>query len=218
MKCRKACSEYGYSLAIASEGSFGPHPYMYFLPADDEILVLLDLENDLEIKVRELTTTTNFSSALLKSWEEVVKFAGSALFPSHALIVRNGQGENEFMHKGINSWDYLEDLASQSFRKYGQVFLETDMRAMHNPTRMSTIEKAARKLADSILRTCPQCAVPGFDVADVVEGLPCELCGAPTKSTLFHVYACQKCSFRQDKMYPNGKTKESPMYCDRCNP
>lgn len=53
-KCRLACQKYGCSLAVASEGSFGPHPTMFFIPANDEILVLLDLENDLEIKARKL--------------------------------------------------------------------------------------------------------------------------------------------------------------------
>ena len=218
MKCRDACAKYDCSLAIASEGSFGPHPYMPFAPADDEILVLLDLENNLEIKVRELTAATNFNGALLKSWEEAKAFAGSVLFPSHGLIARNEPGGSEYLCKGISNWEALQRLVPGVIEKYGQVFLETDMRAMYNPTRMATIGKAARKLADAMLRTCPRCNIPGFDIAEVMEGLPCELCGQPTKSTLLHVYSCQKCSCRQEKMYPNGKQKESPMYCDWCNP
>lgn len=64
IKCMAACELTGCDLAIASEGSFGPHPSMFFAPADDEILVLLDLKNNLEIKARVISTNTNFAGDL----------------------------------------------------------------------------------------------------------------------------------------------------------
>ncbi len=217
-KCTDACRAYNCTLAISSEGSFGPHPYLPFVHADDEILLLLDWENNLEIKVREITTTTNFNGQLLKNRAEVDAFAGKVLFPSHGLILRRDKDATDDLTKGVADIQTLDKLVNIYLSKYGQVYVETDMRAMYNPTRMEVIGRAARKLSDVILRTCPQCNTPGFDVADVVNGLPCELCGNPTKSTLSYIYICQKCHYSEDKMYPKGKTSETPMYCDYCNP
>lgn len=217
-KCIDACAAYGCTLAISSEGSFGPHPYMPFVHADDEILLLLDLENNLEIKVRELTTTTNFNGQLLKNHEEVDAFSKEVLFPSHGLILRRDKDTTDDLTKGVTDVQTLDRLVNTYLSKYGQVYIETDMRAMYNPTRMEVIGRAAKKLSDVILRTCPLCNTPGFDVTDVVSGLQCELCGNPTQSTLYHTYKCHKCSYTENKMYPNHKTAETPMYCDYCNP
>lgn len=217
-KCRFACQKYGCTLAVASEGSFGPHPTMFFVPADDEILVLLDLENGLEIKARELTTQTNFGGALFDSWEDVKKFATSKLFPSHRLIVREKRDSYETMIKGVGCWEQLERLVTDYLEKYKQVFIETDMRAMNNPTRMEVIGLATKKLVAATERICPDCKTPGFDVVDIAEGLPCSQCGSPTRSMLALIYECQKCRHREEQKYPRGKTTEDPMYCDFCNP
>lgn len=217
-KCRIACREYNCTLAVASEGSFGPHPGLFFVPADDEILVLLDLENGLEIKARELTTKTNFGGALFHSWNDVKKFAVSKLFPGHGLIIREKHGCCENMTKGIRSWKELERLVARHLGQHKQVYVETDMRAMNNPTRMKVIEQAAQKLIAAAQRLCPQCNMPGFDVTDAVQGLPCSQCGTPTRSTLALIYTCQKCACRKEQKYPGGKTTEEPMYCDWCNP
>lgn len=59
-KCLMAAELTGATLAIASEGSFGPHPAFYFLPADEEIVLLMDLENKWEFKAKKISTETNF--------------------------------------------------------------------------------------------------------------------------------------------------------------
>jgi len=89
---------------------------------------------------------------------------------------------------------------------------------MYNPTRMSVIENAAKKLVDKVNSHCPACKVPGFGVTDVKKGLACNLCGSPTRSTLSYRYSCQHCGHTQEEMYPHKKTGEDPMYCDYCNP
>ncbi|MBS1584370.1 MAG: hypothetical protein JSS82_02290 [Bacteroidetes bacterium] len=218
MKCRAAMKRYGCSLAVASEGSFGSHPTVPFLPADDEIILLIDMEYGLEIKVRELTTDTNFKAGRLHTWEEVKNFAEEVCFPSHSLILRRDKDDISNMVKGINSWNNLKTLVDILLGKYGGVFLETDMRALHNPTRMNVIKNATKRLIESINKKCPACTAPGFDVVDVREGLPCEACGMPTRSTLAYICGCQKCGARRESLYPHSKTQESPMYCDWCNP
>jgi hypothetical protein len=218
LKCKKAATISGVNLAIASEGSFGAHPVIGFVAADEEILVLMDFENDLEIRVKELSTETNFSGKKIHSVTEAIEFAKQALFPSHALILRNAKNETLDIIKGINDWNLLEEQATHLLQKYPSIYVETDMRAMHNPSRMKVIEKACNKLIKKIAQVCPNCYAPGFDVVEVISGLPCSLCGCPTKSTLSYLYQCQKCSFKEEKKYPLGKTEEDPMYCDRCNP
>jgi hypothetical protein len=219
LKCAKAAAITGATLAIASEGSFGPHPIIGFVAADEEILVLIDYENELEIKAKELSTETNFLGKQINSLEAAKAFAEQVLFPSHALIIRNAKDESVEIIKGINNWVSLEKNVSDFLLKYPQVYLETDMRAMHNPSRLKVIEKACLKLIDKIQQLCKNCGIPGFDVVDVIPGLPCSLCGCPTKSTIAYVYECQKCKHQEEeKKYPLGKTTEDPMNCDRCNP
>lgn len=92
------------------------------------------------------------------------------------------------------------------------------MRAMYNPTRMKVIEKTTNKLVDKINSFCPQCNTPGFGISDAKQGLPCSLCGCPTRSTLSHIHTCNKCSFTREEMYPHKKLNEEPTYCDYCNP
>ena len=98
------------------------------------------------------------------------------------------------------------------------IFVETDMRAMYNPTRMTVIENATKKLVEKINSSCPACQTPGFCVTSSTKGLTCSLCGLPTKSTLSSIYQCQQCEYTKEEMYPHKKTNEDPMYCDFCNP
>lgn len=217
-KCLMAMELNNSDLAIASEGSFGIHPSIFFAPADDEILLFLDRKNDLEIIARELSTDTNFNGEEIKTEKQLVDFARKVKFPSHALIIRKAKNDFTEIVKGIADWETLNKTFHQFLEKYGTAFFETDMRAMYNPTRMKVIEKATKKLVDKINSCCPQCNTPGFGITDGKQGLPCSYCGNETRSTLSYIYTCQKCSYTKKDMYPNKKTEEDPMYCDRCNP
>jgi len=79
-------------------------------------------------------------------------------------------------------------------------------------------KSAVQKLVDKIKSACPKCSTPGFGITDVEPGLPCELCGFPTRSTLNYIYTCKKCDFIKKENYPEKKMTEDPMYCDQCNP
>ena len=104
------------------------------------------------------------------------------------------------------------------FRSDNLAYAETDMRAMYNPTRMKVIAKATEKLVIKTKTLCPKCNTPGFGVVEAVMGLPCEMCGLPTRSTLKHVYRCQKCNYQMEKEFPFDKRVENPQFCDYCNP
>lgn len=217
-KCLMAMELNDADLAIASEGSFGVHPSIFFVSADDELLLFLDKKNDLEIIARELSTDTNFNGEEIKSEKQLIDFATKVNFPSHALILRKAKNDFTEIVKGIADWETLNKTFHQFLEKYGTAFFETDMRAMYNPTRMKVIEKATQKLIDKINSCCPQCNTPGFGITDAKRGLRCIQCHFPTRSTLSYVYTCQKCFYSKEEMYPNNKTTEDPMYCDVCNP
>ena len=121
--------------------------------------------------------------------------------------------------KGINSEAKLIEAINNSLKKSPNgIHLETDMRAMYNPTRMKNIEKATYNLIEKINSLCPKCSTPGFDIVQRIPGLPCEWCSAPTTLTKRITYKCQKCSFRKEQLFPDGKQFANPAQCMYCNP
>ena len=217
-KCLQAMEVSNCDLGIASEGSFGPHPTAFFVYADDEFLIFIDKKNNLEIIERELSLKTNFNGSEIKAEKELTEFANSVKFPSHALILRKAKEDYTEIIKGINNWQTLNETFQILVTRYGSAYAETDMRALYNPTRMEVIETAAKKLIKKINSLCPDCDTPGFEIKDAIKGLPCSLCGLPTRSTLSHIYECKKCGFRKEVKFPFNITQEDPTYCDFCNP
>ncbi len=217
-KCIQAMELSNCDLGIASEGSFGSHPNIPYVHADDEFLIFIDKKNNLEIIERELSIKTNFNGTEVKTEKELVEFANHVKFPSHALIMQRETDNTSEIVKGITNWDVLKE-SFQTFKKlYGTAYVMTDMRALYNPTRMEVIKIAAEKLVKKIKSCCPNCKTPGFGITNAKRGLPCEQCGLPTRSTLSYIYVCEKCSFSKEDKFPNQKQFEEPTFCDFCNP
>ncbi len=104
-KAQKALEIAGETLAFASEGTFGPHPMMPYLPANREIVILLDRANNLELIGDSFSVETNYSHELVSRIEEADDFAKKAGFPDHALVVIVGDaalGNGEIV-KGITT-------------------------------------------------------------------------------------------------------------------
>lgn len=217
-KCLIAMELNNCDLAIASEGSFGQHPTIFFIPADEEILIFIDKKNGFEIIARELSSETNFNGSEIQTEKNLLEFAAKSNFPSHGLILKKSKNEFGDIVKGITNEDQLIKDFYGLIDKFGTAYIETDMRAMYNPTRMKIIASATKKLIKKINSLCPVCNMPGFGITDAKEGLPCELCNFPTRSTISYIYSCQKCSYTKEDKYPKGKQTEDPMYCDYCNP
>lgn len=217
-KCLTAMEKNNCDLGIASEGSFGPHPSIFFSKANEEILIFIDLKNNLEIIARELSTKTNFDGKYVNSVSELKNFAREVNFPSHGLILRNAQNSNIKISKGIDDWEKLQSEYKIFKKQFEKVYVETDMRAMYNPTRMENIETTAHKLVTKILNACPKCMTPGFSIINAQKGLPCENCNLPTESTLYYFYQCKHCEYEIKEYYPRKIKFEDPMYCSFCNP
>lgn len=217
-KCELAMELTGADLALASEGSFGAHPAAFFLPANEEWLLFYDRKNHLQIHARHLSIETNFAGEEIGSLEALEAFAEKALFPSHALILKNQKESFLEIQKGITEPSLLLEFGEQLLKTYGTLYAETDMRAHFNPFRMKVIGEAAQLLLEKICSCCPSCSLPGFAVVTSQPGLPCSWCGTPTRSTLSQTKTCTHCGNSEELLHPFGKTAEDPMYCDRCNP
>lgn len=218
MKCELAREKDKFDLVLASEGSFGSHPQLFFMKANEEMLLLKDYQNQIELTVNEIFTETNFDAEMLSSEQELVEFAQKVQFPSHGLILRPSKDNFTEMTKGIIDWQTLKIVFHNIHQKYGCVYAETDMRAMYNPTRMKMIGKTTQKLAEKAKSLCPICSTPGFGITGFHSGLPCRVCGLPTSSIKTVIWSCQKCSYSSEQLYRENKPTEDPMYCDFCNP
>ena len=206
------------TLGIASEGSFGSHPSSPFVPANEELVILVDTKNKLEIVGRHLTVKTNFSDREIKSFSDLEDFKTAIGYPEHGIILKTTDNKNiKTIHKNFKSSQALDAIALEALDSAQTLQAETDMRAMHNPTRMLAIEQAVLDLIKNIQSVCPECNAPGFMIKEVIRGLPCELCHLPTKSPKAYKYSCQKCDFSEESI-KEGVTYEEAMYCDYCNP
>lgn len=217
-KCARALALTGLDLAVASEGSFGPHPVLGFVPADEEWLVLVDTRNALEICVREISLATNFAARAVASEVDLRAFAEQVGFPAHGLILRPAANAPTDLHKGLITWPTLLTAFQELRRTHDRVWAETDMRAHLNPSRQRVIEAAARALAQRAATLCPTCATPGFGPTRVVRGLPCGLCGAPTALARAHINTCLRCPCEVETLHPGGATTADPGQCGYCNP
>lgn len=217
-KCRRAQAFTSCDLILASEGSFGPHPSFFFTPADDELMVLWDVKEAYFVACRHLTMDTNFGGIECNNLNQLMDFARTAGFPEHGLILKSETEQGEVCTKDFENGEQLAKHFERYIQAYGNCHVETDMRAMRNPTRMKAIEALSYKLLETLRNACPNCQAPGFDVHESKPGLPCSLCHQPTENTLIHTYSCNKCNFTEERWYPHDIKSADPMYCQHCNP
>lgn len=217
-KCNHALAISGHDLAIASEGSFGAHPSLFFSIANEEIVLLVDKKNKCEFFERVISFQTNSNAASINSIEALKQFAKKAMFPSHGLILRKEKEDYSRVESVISSWKKLYRVYDSFKKEKDTVWVETDMRAHVNPTRNEVIKQVVLKLADRLQNKCPKCDFPGFGHTKSVAGLPCQICSKPTQSILNHQHSCSSCHHAVAFYYPNNKKREDPMYCDYCNP
>lgn len=217
-KARLGMEMSGLSLGLASEGSFGSDPMVGMFPWNVEFLIFIDDEQGLEI-VGVAQGKAIHAHLLTGDWTAAEAFARQAAFPAHHLVVRP-EGENDpRLRKGIAAWEELKAAFAwaQAQSASGQVFLETDLRAHANPTRMEMIRLAAEDLVAKLGSPCPACGAPGFWLVERIAGLLCGDCGAPTRETRAEVYGCLKCAHRETRERPEPQYAD-PGRCDYCNP
>jgi hypothetical protein len=208
-------------VGFASEGSFGPHPYIPFLAIGRELVLMVDRESQFELTGYDASPETNFGHAAVRDFEAAFAFAQRARFPEHGLIVMGCRDElpapDLLLNKDIPDVAALEAAVQDAVRLCGAAFVETDMRAHRNPTRMTAIERATRDLVRRFQSLCPNCGQRGFDVTERIPGLPCAWCGEPTHVIMAEVLICQSCGHRNERSVATAPTAD-PGQCQGCNP
>ena len=210
-KARIGMKASGQAIGIASEGSFGPHPFVPLLPAGVEMIVFIDDVRGIEVVEEAICETTNFAALDVARGADVDGFLARVGFPEHAVVLRNGAR----ITKGIDTRQRLEELLTDCG---DGARIETDMRAHVNPTRMAEIGKLAERLARRMATPCPTCATPGFGILRSEAGLRCEDCGAPTALVRSIVHGCARCSHEERTPRNDGRNAASPAECPECNP
>jgi len=217
-KAQAALKESGYTLALASEGSFESHPQIPFLAHNRELVLLLDTENQLEMVGQHVYYNTIARGQYVQSREELEEIVKAWNFPEQGIILRK-QLQSQPVYKEITTIDKLyrtaETLFGQGWRS--GCFVETDVRAHRCPARREAIAKATEDLIRTCLRTCPRCHTPGFAIIKTESGLPCATCGRPTAQPYAHHHYCQRCSYTSVEPAIDQKVAD-PGICDTCNP
>jgi hypothetical protein len=217
LKARRAAEHCGYDLAIASEGSFGPHPAFPFIPSDHEIMVFLDRKNKWMIAEQYTTSKTNYRMMTITPNTELDDFLEKAGFPEHALTLQTNS-DKMVIAKGIRDIEALQAALALGFQHENELFIATDMRAMMNPLRMQAISVLAEKLAHRIQCCCPNCSTPGFGLKKTSGSLPCNECLSPTSLYQHEVWGCIQCEYQETHPRKDGLEAAEPQYCDYCNP
>lgn len=217
-KARKGMELSGLSVGLASEGSFGPDPFTGMFPWNVEMLVLID--DVLGIEVVGMAQGPARNGCLLTgSWHEAQAFAAREGFPEHHLVVRPQGQDDARIHKGIASADALRACFDQclSQAENGKVWIETDLRAFANPSRMQQIALAANDLGSRLQATCPACAAPGYGITGRQPGLPCEACGQPTSTYRSQTWSCVRCHHQAEQVRTDRVVADA-RHCPHCNP
>lgn len=209
------------SLGIANEGSFGPHPGCFFIPAGVEVMVFIDNIRDIIISEYYIDEETNFNHIVLNNDKIDEFFLKKVKFPSHGLILKTyTKGGKILMFKGIKDINELQNNIKQclNYSSNGQVVVETDMRAHMNPTRMTSIANLAHQIVRRIATLCIVCKSPGFGKKEVEKGLACSWCALPTDQIRATILHCVACDFK--KVIKNRKSGRlaDPSQCQNCNP
>ena len=210
-KARAAIAATGLRHGIASEGAYGPHPYLPFTPLGQEVLLWHDAETGQDVIERTRDTRPHYDHHEAATPEEAQPFLSRINFPETAVIVAPSATCPPFA-KGIRDH---ETLAATLSRATGKSFLQTDMRAHMNPRRMSVIASLATRLAQRLSVPCPQCHAPGWGLLATDPGLPCGECDTPTRLPAFDIHGCTACGTTDRRPRPGTA---DPAHCPTCNP
>lgn len=216
-KAHAALQVCGTTTAVASEGSFGPHPASPFLTIGAELVLLCDVELGLEVVAEDVGLASHFAHREVASRDEARSFARHVGFPAHQLVVAP-PGRLEAGERGLGDEASFAAALSRQLDLHGRALVATDMRADRSPTRMQAIARAAVRLAERTASRCPACRWPGFGLVRVEPGLPCGACGEPTERVRAEVFGCARCPEQRVQGRRDGLLVADPGECSACNP
>lgn len=238
-KARLGIDATEHHLALASEGSFGPHPVVGIVTYHTEVVVMVDAHSDLTVvgraggfapwtrsKVVATTETSTDGRADVPARslaDDLAQLVGDLDPPHHRLIARPedpvGHHLTQGITKGVSSPNELRAAVERAaiWSTTGRVRVETDLRAHMSQLRLPLILDAASDLAERLARRCAQCGSPGFGRVETLRGAPCRWCRSPTESILAHIDGCPACGHRVRHLV-DGSDAADPGTCPECNP
>ena len=211
-KARLACELSGCRWGLGSEGSFGPDPYLSLMPWGVELLVLHDAQTNSQVHAVAQGPATAYRQASVGSLEAALAFATGTGFPAQGLII--GRPGEPWFDKDARELARLQRLAEQSLQ-YGELWLETDMRAHRNPGRMAMIAQAGQALVQRLRQRCPRCEARGWGPVGLITGARCDCCGHGTTAARAQRLQCPVCRHEEEK--PLRETVPAAR-CELCNP
>ncbi|WP_273430076.1 DUF6671 family protein [Chitinibacter tainanensis] len=201
---------------LASEGSYGPHPYWPQLAVGEEWLMWLDAQTGQSLTERRRFTTRHYGAWMISNWAELRARLAQCPLPALALTLRPLAGD-------LPAQKALRDVAAVevAYAEYvaagsPAVVLALDMRAHLHPPRQRSLRRLATRLAHRLATACPACGAAGFGERQLQPGLPCADCGLATAQPAALVYACSQCGHRE--LHRHYHTPADPRWCDYCNP
>ncbi|MCX7649170.1 MAG: hypothetical protein N2050_01280 [Flavobacteriales bacterium] len=206
---------------LGSEGAFNPHPASPFLYLNTEVLVLYSPAWPSAIVGRAFSSDVAFLREKTPYPDDVRHFAEKCGFPAYGVILK-AESEGRLIKASKNA-ETLEILL-RDWEKLrndfpgGVIYAETDLRAHRNPARQRIIEEAARDLLRRYLNVCPSCGRQGFGPEENVPGLPCGLCGFPTRLAKATIWRCPHCAAENARPPEHGQSMADPAVCLMCNP
>lgn len=220
-KARLGITAAGHQIAIAWEGSFGPHPAVGVVTFHTEIVAFVDAQEDLVILGRAQGLAPWTRTVVISPGEDLDDLGLDP--PHHRLVVRPEDAvshhQQQGITKGIGSATDLRTAVRRAARwsRTGQVRVETDLRAHMCRMRHPLILQAAQDLAERLSQCCDRCGAPGFGRAEIIRGAPCRRCGTPTDTIVAAIDACPACDHRV-RHPADSIGSGDPGTCPQCNP
>jgi len=211
-KAKMAAERSGSRYGLGSEGSFGPDPYVGLTPWGCELLVWWDAVDARSVFAVAQGPQTNYAQTTISRWEDARAFAVEAGFESHGVII--GKPGVAGFSKECDSWPAFERQFYEALR-FGPVWLETDMRAHRNPTRMAMIGQCAAELSRKLQCLCPACNQQGFGMETPLVGAVCQTCGTPTLAVRAKRVQCGVCNYIEEVVL---QATVPAARCEVCNP
>lgn len=214
-KALAAIAATGLPVGLASEGAYGAHPVIPFLPQGRELLPWHDAWSGHEIIETLTADAPAYDQIKVAATEGVQAFLTRIGFPQTAVIVMGADGV--LVAKGVQDMASLA-RAMRAAGADGAARLQTDMRAHLNPRRMSMIGQLAEGFARRLARRCPDCRAPGWGLLRLAPGLPCAWCGGPSLMPKGEFHGCTACGATTLLPRSDGVTEADPGMCPFCNP
>ncbi len=208
-KANLACELTGLSQGLGSEGSFTG--YAGIGNMNEEFLAFVDRATGIEVigVYRQMTPL----APVIANDEIELKTTLSQYSNKQGWMLVENSGESEhIIEKGLIGIKQITYAAGHKF----PISITPDFRAMMCPERQKNIAKTAENLLEKLCSPCPNCNSPGFVFDQAEQGLPCELCGAPTNQVLYRSAVCKQCGHTEKQQVT--ETTASSYYCNICNP